>query len=231
MKHLHRSFEQLICSIEQCSQDPRRPKIAAAQPAAGHVRTSVVPPTSPTPADRFARLVEGLCRAIAARGGKSGLAGPLMCWSGAAAPHGRPVRRPRRPHPGRPPAGRTPPLRIAAPRRPAAAPPAAGLRLAGAAGAGGRVRRLAVAAPARRSRDGGAALRRPADGPHPAPALPDAGRPSPAPACTSRRPPRRPNVPVPPPAGPPRPLRPRATRRRCLRRLPACHACGPPVPA
>jgi hypothetical protein len=43
----------------------------------------VSPLTPPAPADRFARLIEGLCQAIAARGAASGLAVPLMVliWS------------------------------------------------------------------------------------------------------------------------------------------------------
>jgi hypothetical protein len=51
---------------------------ALAQPWGGYVSCSVMPATPPAPADRFARLIEGLCRAVAARGGRGGLAGPLV---------------------------------------------------------------------------------------------------------------------------------------------------------
>ena len=99
----------------------------------------------------------------------------------AAAPDRRPLRPACRPHPRRPACrpGRAPPPSRRAPPAGAQAEAAAGCRLAGAAGAGGRGQRRAVAAPAGRPGNGGADRRsRPADAPHPGPALPDAENPS-----------------------------------------------------
>ena len=58
--------------------------MASAQPTAPRVSFPVVPPSAPpAPADRFACLIDGLCRGHAARGAGIGLAGPLIAllWS------------------------------------------------------------------------------------------------------------------------------------------------------
>ncbi len=56
-----------------------RRSLALAQGADGRVSNSVVPPTAPpAPAERFGLLIEGLCRAIAARSAVSRLAAPLL---------------------------------------------------------------------------------------------------------------------------------------------------------
>ena len=66
---------------------PRGPRwtIPLAHPPAGRVSHSVVFPPPPLgPADRFARILDGLCAAVAARGGgRDRLAGPLviLIWS------------------------------------------------------------------------------------------------------------------------------------------------------
>ena len=101
----------------------RRPKLPLAQPRPCHVSDTVVThatlPTTPT--DRFASILDGLCRAVAARGGgRDRLHGPLviLIWSrisriavrfaalAARIAAGRqrryPARRPPRPAPRRP---------------------------------------------------------------------------------------------------------------------------------
>ena len=107
-----------------------------AQPGGGCVSDSVVSPTPPSsPAERFAGVIDLLCRAVAARGGRDGLAGPLvvLIWSrlrrmagrfarlaartGAGVPPAA-SRRPATPRPARPPPPRLPPPRLPPPRLP-----------------------------------------------------------------------------------------------------------------
>ena len=165
----------------RCPIDHTLPaKIPLAQPPPACVSMTVVTQaTLPTaPADRFASIIDGLCRAVAARGGgRDRLAGPLviLIWSRLrriavrfaalaariAAGRQRRIlsRRPPRP----------------APRRPAQRTAAERPCLAAAAGAAGERLRVAVAVPAggpRVCRPGG---RGAADAPPAPPALPDAG--------------------------------------------------------
>ncbi len=139
------------------------------------------PAASPALADRFARLVEGLRRAIAARGVGLGLALPLMLllWSRLRRTAERFARLAAK-GPRRHAAAAAPPPALSppgpAPAAPAA-PAATRLRVARAPAAAGRLRRLAVAAPAGRSGDGRPARRSTPGGAAAPPALPNAGRP------------------------------------------------------
>ncbi len=82
------------------------------------------PPPNPAPAERFAQLIDALCRAVAAHGARHRLAGPilLLLWSRLRRMAARvarlaarlrlgtlpPARRPASPRPGGPPPRRLP---------------------------------------------------------------------------------------------------------------------------
>ncbi len=208
------------------------------------------PAASPALADRFAHLVEGLRRAIAARGMGLGLAVPLMLllWSRLRRTAERFARLAAKVH-----AGTLPPprrrLRSPRPARPQPLRLPRGVawllrRLPQAA-----VRRLAVAAPARRSGDGRPARRRAPGRAAAPPALPNAGHPPAAPRAAPSAagpaggpvPPRLPSpaaaaraAPHPLPARPRHPARSRLTARRprtakMFRHKNMRAVCAPPV--
>ena len=139
------------------------------------------PAAPPAPAERFARLIDGLCRAVAARSFRGGLAGPLiiLIWSRLRRLGVRFARLAARIEAGALPVARRRPT-ASRPARPA--PPrlprgfAWLVRLVPQASAYGSQLQHLLAEPEM------AALldRRAADGPNPAPALPDAGGASPA---------------------------------------------------
>jgi hypothetical protein len=207
-----------------------RPTIVLAQVGDVYVSFSVMPsPAPPTPAERFALIIEGLCRAVAARGAGGRLAGPLivLIWTRLGRLAGRFAALAARVA-----AGTASPRRSASPRRASQRPRPPYRRLPRrfawlprlvpeAAAYGAQLQHLLsdpeMAALVAAAPQAGRLLRplcrmlgvRPPPGLHKPPAAPPTGPPRSAPLPATSPRPRRP---VPGPA----PMVPR-------------HACGPPV--